>query len=246
MTGVQTCALPIWGDDADQRRMHWLAWWKMCIPEKFGGMGFRDIHCFNLALLAKQAWRLIENPDSLYATVLRARYFPSGDLLNAELKKGSSFTWQSIWAGISTLKRGHIWRVGDGTNIDIWKDEWIPNSASRKVITRRGQNIFSRVSDLIDPITNHWDVDLVRQTFWQVDVQRILAIPLSSSGMQDFVAWNLTRTNTFSVRSAYYAEWEGQYGQRLNRGYQAFGIKPHPIWDKIWGLKVPAKVKIFF
>lgn len=235
-----------WGDDADQRRMHWLAWWKMCIPEKFGGMGFRDIHCFNLALLAKQAWRLIENPDSLYATVLRARYFPSGDLLNAELKKGSSFTWQSIWAGISTLKRGHIWRVGDGTNIDIWKDEWIPNSASRKVITRRGQNIFSRVSDLIDPITNHWDVDLVRQTFWQVDVQRILAIPLSSSGMQDFVAWNLTRTNTFSVRSAYYAEWEGQYGQRLNRGYQAFGIKPHPIWDKIWGLKVPAKVKIFF
>ena len=125
--------------------------------------------------------------------------------MNAELKKGSSFTWQSIWAGINTLKRGHIWHVGDGTNIDIWKDEWIPNSASRKVITRRGQNIFSRVSDLIDPITNHWDVDLVRQPFWQVDVQRILAVPLSSSAMQDFVAWNLTRTNTFSVRSAYYA-----------------------------------------
>ena len=101
------------------------------------------------------------------------------------------------------------------------------------------------MSDLIDPNTNHWDVDLVRQTFWQVDVQRIVGIRLSSSAMQDFVAWNLTRTNTFSVRSAYYAEWEGQYGQRLNIGHQAFGIKPHPIWDKIWGLKVAPKVKIF-
>jgi hypothetical protein len=59
-----------WGDGANQRKMHWLAWWKMCVPKSQGGMGFRDIHCFNLALLAKQVWRLIEEPDSLCAKVL--------------------------------------------------------------------------------------------------------------------------------------------------------------------------------
>jgi hypothetical protein len=52
-----------------------------------GGMGFRDIHCFNLALLAKQAWRLLDNPDSLCVTILRAKYFPDGDLMTASLKK---------------------------------------------------------------------------------------------------------------------------------------------------------------
>ena len=36
------------------------------------------------------------------------KYFPDGDLLNAKLKKGSSFTWQSIMSRVHTLKRGHI------------------------------------------------------------------------------------------------------------------------------------------
>ena len=63
-------------------------------------MGFSDIHSFNLALLAKQCWRFIDNSDSLCARVLRARYYADGDILNCELKKVSSFVWQGIWAGI--------------------------------------------------------------------------------------------------------------------------------------------------
>ena len=33
-----------WGDDADQRRMHWLAWWKLCFPKSQGGPAFLDFH----------------------------------------------------------------------------------------------------------------------------------------------------------------------------------------------------------
>ena len=64
-----------WGDSDVQKRLHWMAWWKMCIPKKNGGMGFRDLHAFNLAMLAKQCWRLISNPDTLCARVLRAKYY---------------------------------------------------------------------------------------------------------------------------------------------------------------------------
>ena len=60
-----------------------MAWWRICIPKKDGGMGFRDLHSFNLAMLAQQSWRLISTPDSLCARVLKAKYYPNCNLLKA-------------------------------------------------------------------------------------------------------------------------------------------------------------------
>lgn len=57
--------------------IRWQAWHRLCIPKKWGGMGFRKLHEFNIALLGKQAWRMIENPNSLTARVMNGRYFPN-------------------------------------------------------------------------------------------------------------------------------------------------------------------------
>lgn len=88
-----------WGATNGARKVHWVGWDKVCVGKRSGGMGFRDLEAFNQALLAKQGWRILTNPDSLCARVLRTRYFKDSDFLRAGCPKRVSFTWRSIIFG---------------------------------------------------------------------------------------------------------------------------------------------------
>jgi hypothetical protein len=95
-------------------------------------MGFRDVKNFNIAMLKKQGWRLMSNPDSLCAKVLKGKYFPQGDFMVARNKRNSSLTWCAFLAGRKALEMGLIRRIGDGTLTHIWNDRWIPSSIGNK------------------------------------------------------------------------------------------------------------------
>jgi hypothetical protein len=58
-----------------------------------------------------------------------------------------------------------VWRVGSSDTIRIWDDPWLPRGLTRRPITPRGQNLLTYVNDLINPITEQWDKELVIQTF---------------------------------------------------------------------------------
>jgi len=72
-----------WSKSSDKRSMHWMAWKRLTIPKNEGGLGFRDIECFNKAMLAKQVWRILQAPSSLLTRLLRGRYFETTNILNA-------------------------------------------------------------------------------------------------------------------------------------------------------------------
>ena len=55
------------------------------MPKYKGGLGFRDMEIFNLALLARQTWRVTMDPDSLSGRVLKAKYHVNADFLQADL-----------------------------------------------------------------------------------------------------------------------------------------------------------------
>lgn len=73
--------------------IRWASWNNMSMPRSKGGMGFRDLHGFNLALLGKHVWSFMNNPLSLVARVFKARYFPDSSVLQATSRRGDSFIW---------------------------------------------------------------------------------------------------------------------------------------------------------
>lgn len=91
----------------------------MGLSKTQGGIGFHNLVSFNNALLAKQCWRLLKNPDNLVVRILQAKYFPRGIILQAPLGKRPSFSWRSIQRASTLLQQGLIWKIGDGSNVKI-------------------------------------------------------------------------------------------------------------------------------
>lgn len=74
-----------------RRGLHWCEWKKLCDLKENGAMGFWSFENFNIALLAKQGWRIIQRQDSLLVRVLKVKYFSTSDFLNSNLTYGASY-----------------------------------------------------------------------------------------------------------------------------------------------------------
>ncbi|XP_075675045.1 uncharacterized protein LOC142644284 [Castanea sativa] len=168
-----------WGQVKDEKKLAWMSWKKMCLLKEKKGMGFRDLKMFNLALLAKQGWRLQTNSSSLFNHVYKAKYFTRCNFIKVNLGSQPSFVWRSLWATQEVVKRGIRWHVGDGEKIQIWKDKWLQNPSTYRVVTPECTSLQGgRVCDLIDGDRMEWKEGLIRQNFLPRGGRRVLVYSL--------------------------------------------------------------------
>ncbi|XP_043703872.1 uncharacterized protein LOC122653966 [Telopea speciosissima] len=107
-----------WGQKEDKRTLHWISWTRLCRSEEKGGLGFKDPTLHNRVLLAKVAWRLLDNPDSLWAKFTKAIYFPRCNFLDASVGRNPSWAWRSILEGRKVIDLGQLWSIGNGNKRD--------------------------------------------------------------------------------------------------------------------------------
>jgi ribonuclease HI len=233
-----------WGAADGKRKVHWISWDKMCATKRNGGLGFRSYPDFNQALLAKQAWRMVTKPDSLCASVLKARYFPNGNFLSAGCPKNASFTWKSMMHGRELLKAGLIWRIGDGSKVSIWKDNCIPRASAQKPLGHKPDVEVEMVHELLLPDGNGWDMDKLQNCFYDVDVDDIAKIPVGRAGTDDYIAWNYTKNGNFSVKSAYHLKMQLNSLRAGRASSSSASCDDHRGWLALWAADVPNKVKV--
>ena len=102
------------------------------------------------------------------------------------------------------IRDGIRWRVGNGTNIWIWGDKWLPTASTHKVISpQHFMHLDTGVSELINLETTSWKSVVLDILFLPHEVEAIKSIPLSSRLPNDKLIWAASLNGLFSLRSAY-------------------------------------------
>uniref|UniRef100_A0A803QIZ4 Reverse transcriptase domain-containing protein n=1 Tax=Cannabis sativa TaxID=3483 RepID=A0A803QIZ4_CANSA len=215
----------------------WMSWNRLGASKDDGGMGFRHLHDFNLAMLAKQGCRMLCNHDTLVSRIFKAKYFPHSDFLLAKLGNNPRFVWRSIWGAQHLVKKGAIRTIGNGASTNILTHPWLPSTENKYVSSTHPGLISNTVSSLffMDPRT--WDVDIIRDLFPTQEANIILGLPLSPHASDDCWSWSNDSKGCFTVKSAYNLL---QDDKHLHSGPNNSGF-----WRKLWQLKIPPKVKNF-
>lgn len=193
----------------------------MCTPKDRGGVGFCDIHAFNLAMLAKQSWRLTQETYSLFYRVYKARYFPTCTFMEAELGSNPYFVWRNLLSARDVLWEGSIWSIGDGGMASIKSHRWLPHSPT--VCDGMGQRKV-----------NAW--------FLPPSRDEVLGTWLGSLDSRDKLVWNENKPQTFSVRMVYQAAL-CKFRRASAEHSRAWDDKQ--IGNRLWKLPILPKVRNF-
>ncbi|GKD64596.1 hypothetical protein Tco_1306704 [Tanacetum coccineum] len=142
------CGPPFSGEVVTRKKMSWIKWDNVMASFEKGGLNIGSIKAFNLALLQKWRWRLVTNPNSIWAQVIVAIH---GAEAGADLKGCyCNGVWASIISTYSMLHNRNLIpmntlcrKVGNGVN-----DSWIWNWKRQIEGSRNEAALGSLVLDL--------------------------------------------------------------------------------------------------
>lgn len=193
-----------WSTKQNNGGLHWIAWNEICVPKDKGGLGFRDLKIFNLALLAKQLWLLVQYPSSLLARVLKGRYFRTSNPIDIEKASSPYYVWRSLMAVKPLLRSGLRKSIGSGYNTRVWDEMWLPTIPPRQPSGIRPiQKPNLLVFELIDRNTKSWNLDFLRTLFIPEDIPLITSLRISRSFKVDSFCWVYTKSGIYSVNTGY-------------------------------------------
>lgn len=202
----------------------------MCEGKFNGGLGFKDLKQFNVAMLAKQGWRLLTEEHSLVSVLMKAKYFPTTNFLNAKLGNNPSYMWRSILESQTIVKQGSRRRIGNGEDTEVWSVPWLPCVHNGYITTSVPHQLKdAKVMNLMNEDRDSWDEEILQDIFEERDAELIRQIPISNQVQCDSWFWILEQSGMFSYR--------GLVGEQ--------NWPQANFWKMLWSLEVPGKVVNF-
>ncbi|XP_048491592.1 uncharacterized protein LOC125492895 [Beta vulgaris subsp. vulgaris] len=88
----EICRGFLWSGTSNANKPGHVRWDEVCKPKVLGGLGFRDIQAWNLAMIAKQAWCIAMKADNLWVKWVHTMYIKAQDWSTYEAPQSA------IWA----------------------------------------------------------------------------------------------------------------------------------------------------
>ncbi|KAL0449190.1 UNVERIFIED_CONTAM: hypothetical protein Slati_1475400 [Sesamum latifolium] len=198
-----------------ESKIHLNAWSKLCLPKAKGGLNFCRLKEYNLALLAKQAWRVSMGLWGVLHAILNQKYFLGATLFEVRLGSSPSYPWRSIW-DIQDLFAAIIrWQL-----------------IARPVSLRGDLTMPSVIMAY-----KKWNEALIQTEFRFADANCIFGIPLRGTDGKDALIWHFEKNGRFTVKSAYRLVCDMGAGGNCSQLGRS--------WKFIWSSKAPPKVALF-
>ncbi|XP_024626681.1 uncharacterized protein [Medicago truncatula] len=189
-------------------------------PSENGGLGVKRLKEFNISLLGKWVWRVLEDRESLWNVVLRAKYGEVGG--RVWFCEGVGSIW---WRHLNHIRSGvglvdATWlldnivrKVGDGCTTTFWEDPWLLDVPLAVSFSRLfGLSEFREVT-VREMFLLGWGVDggawrWRRRLFaWEEELVGECVVRLANFVLQDDLTdrwvWRLHSSQTYTVHSAY-------------------------------------------
>ncbi|KAF4393433.1 hypothetical protein F8388_023237 [Cannabis sativa] len=196
-----------WKGETDGGRfLALVAWDNICKTKACGGLGLREANDINVCFLAKLAWCLASNSDSLWSQFLKGKYYPSSTFLESELRSNASMVARGIWAVKPMIADNSAWRVCPQSDKNIWKGNWILFYSIGISVGEVNSRVQERITlkNLIREETLKWDFNMIRNVFVSTAVDKFRMVNPVDMALEDCLIWTPETNGIFSIKSAYW------------------------------------------
>lgn len=88
----------MWKSNADYSGPGAVAWEKLCTPKKAGGLGLRNLYCWNKAAMLKHIWAISKKKESLWIQWVHYVYLKGEEVWEHRPPSTSYWQWKSLMA----------------------------------------------------------------------------------------------------------------------------------------------------
>ncbi|KAL0287559.1 UNVERIFIED_CONTAM: hypothetical protein Sradi_7122000 [Sesamum radiatum] len=176
-----------------------VAWDQLCKPKTEGGLGIRNLLVFNQALMLKHLWRIIKRDSTSIWVLWINHYRLQNSTIWTYSGSNGSWSWKKIMKLTPLLKRGLIYKVGDGHTFKLWQDIW-HEQGPLCVSYPRGPSITGLpIDSMLNCVIQQGEWNWPSQ--FDFDINAIIAQLPQITKLKHTILWKNSR-GSFNVKSA--------------------------------------------